>query len=176
MLAAVAIVVVVLLSGLGLFVWTTVEGIRHPAVDQLPDTADAVMVFAGEADRFDLGWDLVESGVAPVLVLNAVDLPANAVDWCDWEATGFDVVCLIPSNDGTRGEAQAFGELATQRGWTSVVGVTGDYHVQRAKLLLRRCFGGQVVMAQLNWDKVSSEVVRKELLAIGQAVLVERSC
>jgi len=37
------------------------------------------------------------------------------------------------------GEAAAFGALATERGWERVVPVTGDYHAQRASMLLSRC-------------------------------------
>jgi uncharacterized SAM-binding protein YcdF (DUF218 family) len=166
----------VLVASVGVFIWSTVESIRNPTVDPLPSSADAVMVFAGEDARFTLGRELVEAGVAPVLVLNDVALPDVAAGWCDEEISGFEVVCLTPENGATRGEAQAFGALATDSGWESLVGVTGDYHQQRSKMLLERCFGGSVVFAQVAWPAPSFELVKSEVLAIGHASTVQRSC
>lgn len=170
-----ALVLVVVVS-LGIFVWRTGEGIRNPEVDQLHQNADAVVVFAGEDARFTLGRELVESGVAQVLVLNASDLPDVASEWCVEQTDGFDIVCVVPSTDGTLGEGQAYGRLATERGWSSVVGVTGDYHVQRARLVLTQCFAGEVAMAQLGWGSPSVALIRKEAAGFIHSKVVRRAC
>ena len=160
----------------GIVVWPSIEGIRNPSVDELPARADAVVVFAGEDERFNIGRELVEDGIAPVLVLSAGQLPANARGWCDESIKGVPVVCLTPLHSSTRGEGQAFGALATEEGWTSIVGVTADYHVQRAKLHLNRCFTGEIAMVQLAWGTPSIAILKSELLAFGHAHLIERSC
>jgi len=147
------------------FVWDAVQGIRNPPVDELPDRADAVVVFAGEDGRFTLGRELVEAGRAPVLVLNSSSLPNVARNWCDETVEAFEVVCLVPSEDSTRGEGRAFGELAIERGWATLIGVTGDYHTQRAKLSLERCFPGELAMVQLNWESPPLPLVTSELMA-----------
>ncbi len=172
----VATVLVVLGASLSIFAWTSVQGIRNPEVDQLPQDSDAVMVFAGETGRFTLGLELVEAGVAPVLVLNAFQLPAEAAGWCEEPIADVEVICLIPDDDSTWGEAKAFGELANRRGWASVVGVTADYHTQRAKMLLERCFSGDVWMAQLDWGEPATRLVRSELLAFAYSRAIHRSC
>jgi uncharacterized SAM-binding protein YcdF (DUF218 family) len=158
------------------FVWSAVQGIRNPPVDQLPESADAIVVFAGEAGRFTLGRELAEAGRAPVLVLNATALPEVAEGWCDEGLGDVDVVCLVPADDSTRGESAAFGALAAERGWASLIGVTADYHVQRAGLWLERCFSGQVAMAQLHWGTPTATLTAREFLALGHAAFVERSC
>jgi uncharacterized SAM-binding protein YcdF (DUF218 family) len=56
----------------------------------------------------------------------------------------FKVVCPRPDPDTTRGEARMVAILAERRGWRSVVVVTSTYHARRARLLLRRCFDGQL--------------------------------
>ncbi len=167
----------VLLSALlGIFVWTAIQGIRNPAEDQLPADADAVMVFAGEDVRFTLARELVEAGVASVLVLNADALPELAAGWCEEDIRGVRVVCLSPPSQSTRGEAQVFGQLATEEGWSSIVGVTGDYHVQRAGALLRRCFDGEVAMAPVDWGEPVRSLTIDELVAYTYITAVERSC
>lgn len=171
-----AVLVLVFVVLLSVFVWSAVKGIRNPEVDQLLKRADAVVVFAGEDARFTLGRELVESGIAPVLVLNDVDLPDVAAGWCDEENKGFEVLCLTPVNGRTRGEAQAFGTLATEQRWDSVIGVTGDYHVQRAETLLRRCFNGKVTMAQVPWNEPRVGLIFEEVLALGHAEYIQRSC
>jgi uncharacterized SAM-binding protein YcdF (DUF218 family) len=158
------------------FVWDSVQGIRNPPVDELPERADAVVVFAGEDGRFTLGRELVEAGRAPVLVLNATELPEVAEDWCEGFSGDVEVICLMPTDDSTRGEATAFGVLADDRQWTSVIGVTGDYHVQRAGFWLERCFSGEVSMAQLLWGEPPRELAMREVIAFAHAVTLERSC
>lgn len=173
-LAAVPLAVAVVL---GAVVLTGMDRqVRSPGVDVLPETADAIVVFAGENGRFEMGRKLAEESLAPVLVLNATELPDVAKDWCDEQGLNFEMVCIEPDEGGTRGEARAFGMLAGERGWTSLVGVTGDYHTARAGLALRRCHNGAVSMAQLDWGGVSSEVVRGEVLGLLHARTIGQGC
>jgi uncharacterized SAM-binding protein YcdF (DUF218 family) len=136
----VVVVALVLLAALvavnlRLFVW--------PGTDAI-EPADAVVVLAGgEGERLDRGLELVQAGVAPTLALSfgpdrlCGDAPAQA----------FDVVCFRPSPENTRGEAEAIGRIAAERGWTNVVLVTSTSHVTRARLLLERCYSGELQVA-----------------------------
>ncbi len=170
------VLTVAMLASLWL-VWSAVQGIRNPSMGQIPQSASAVVVFAGEEERLALGRQLVEAGRAPVLVLNATRLPADAQGWCDGGVAGVDVICLVLADESTRGEAAAFGALALDRGWTSLIGVTSGYHVQRARLWMDRCFSGRVLMAMHKVDRrPPAALVVREFLKIGHASTVERSC
>ncbi len=160
-----------------LLVWSAVQGIRNPSMEQLPESASAVVVFAGEEERLALGRQLAEAGRASVLVLNATRLPSEAEDWCDGGLAGMEVICLVLADESTKGEAAAFGALAVDRGWTSLIGVTSGYHAQRARLWMDRCFSGRVSMAMPKVDhRPPPALVVREFLKIGHASTIERSC
>lgn len=132
------VVIVVLALGLvalnlRLFVW--------PA-SSTPTHADAVVVLAGgNGERLDKGLELVRAGVAPTLVVS------TGPDWLCANRYEFEVYCFLPHPDDTRGEAEAIGRIASNRGWHHLVLVTSDYHATRAHLLVDRCFSGTVDVA-----------------------------
>lgn len=158
------------------FVWSAVQAIHNPEAGPLPDRADAVVVFAGGLGRLELGRQLVEEGRVPVMVLNSTDFLAVDRGWCEQEVVDVEVICVLPSEDSTRGEARSFALLAEERGWTSLIGVTGDYHVHRAGLWLERCFSGEVAMAKRDWGTPPPAMTAKEFLALGHASFIDRSC
>ena len=169
-------VVLLLVAGGGLAVWRLVDGIRNATQAPLPEQADAVMVFAGEERRFELGRQLVEEGRAPVLVLSAGRLPEVARDWCDEQPATFAVVCVAPAPVSTSGEATAFAQLARDRGWASLIGVTGDYHAQRADMLLSRCFEGEVAWGLVAWPSPPWDLTASETLKTMVDWAGSRSC
>lgn len=129
------------LLGAVLFVWPP---------RQAPGHADAVVVLAGaRAPRLAEGLALVKRGIAPVLVVSdgwgLAWVEANRL--CAGRRAPVPVVCFRPSPYSTRGEAQAFTRLATQRGWHSVIVVTSRYHTERARIIFQRCFKGAITMA-----------------------------
>ena len=137
---AVAFVLVLALVGLNLrlFVWPASDTV-HPA--------DAVVVLAGgNGERLDRALELVRDGVAPTL---AVSFGSDRL--CG-SAQPFRVVCFRPSPDNTRGEAEAIGRLAQAHGWTDIVLVTSTSHVTRARLLVERCYSGQLQVAPATPD------------------------
>lgn len=104
-----------------------------------PAHADAVVVLAGgDGERLDRGLELVRQGVADNLVVSTGpnELCATPQD--------FSVYCFLPHPDTTRGEAEAVGRLAARKGWRHLVLVTSDYHATRARLLLERCYSGDL--------------------------------
>jgi uncharacterized SAM-binding protein YcdF (DUF218 family) len=132
---AVAVAVGVLAT-LRLFVW--------PPVDS-PIKADAVVVLAGgSSERIALGLQLMRAGVAPTLVLVGQQTELEADELCRGGQPPFELVCLLPEPDSTGTEARATAQLAAARDWRRLVLVTSTYHVTRSRMMLDRCFPGQV--------------------------------
>lgn len=114
----------------------------------LPDHADAVVVFFGGEDRASSAVDLMEAGIADTLVINhgAKDgvLRESYSPLCGDPTLAYEVVCIIAEPSSTAGEARAFAELADARGWSTLIAYTSNYHLERARFLLERCFDGEV--------------------------------
>lgn len=107
--------------------------------------ADAVMVLAGEKKRLPIALELVERGVAPVLVISdGLDprwMQANRLcRFGDPER----IVCVRPDPYSTRGEVRLAARLARERGWDSLVVLTSRFHLFRARTLFERCFDGRL--------------------------------
>jgi uncharacterized SAM-binding protein YcdF (DUF218 family) len=133
--------VTVAMAGVGLFVCV----VRQPTTDD--PTGDAVVVHAGgRGERLRRALEMMESGVAPTLVImgGSVDQWPEAQRLCGQTAP-FEVLCPDPVPGTTLGEARALSELVSARGWKSVVAVTSDYHLRRAHFLDRKCNPGLVV-------------------------------
>ncbi|MDP8977696.1 MAG: YdcF family protein [Actinomycetota bacterium] len=139
-ITAVALVSVLVWTALTLrlFVW--------PPTPE-PGRSDAVAVLAGgDGERLDRARGLMASGVAPVLALSrGSQAPTTPVDrHCDTVRAGYAVVCFSPHEATTRGEARRLSALARARGWRSLVVVTSTFHVTRARLLMSRCYRGDL--------------------------------
>lgn len=107
--------------------------------------SDAVMVLAGEKRRLSVALELVERGVAPVLVISDGFDPrwTRANRLCRFGDPA-RIVCVRPEPFSTRGEARLAFRLARQRGWDSLVVVTSRFHLFRARTLFERCFHGRL--------------------------------
>lgn len=124
---------VVLLGLLSLGV--SVAEVASPSTAQA-QSADAVMVHVGREARLDVGLELVEAGVAPVLVVSAVgseyDRGNVAMEALCEREKPFKVLCPVTEPASTIGEARAFGRLADKHGWETVAVVTSRGHLTRA--------------------------------------------
>jgi uncharacterized SAM-binding protein YcdF (DUF218 family) len=128
--AAVVLGLAVVAVNLRLFVFPPTSTPKH---------ADAVVVLAGgDGERLDKGLELVRQGVAHNLVVST-----GPNELCGTRHD-FAVFCFLPDPDTTRGEVEAIGRIADREGWRHLVLVTSDYHATRARLLLERCFAGNV--------------------------------
>jgi uncharacterized SAM-binding protein YcdF (DUF218 family) len=145
---------------------------------------DAVLVCAGgRGDRLVRALELMDEGVAPVLVVPHGANPR-------WPAAvallggsfPFELVCPTPRPSKTRGEARLFRDLIGSRGWRRVVLVTSDYHARRAMLLVRRCIPEE--RADITLVTVTSRIgpirraraVVHEIGGLAWALLVRRGC
>ena len=170
-LGAAVIVVLASLSA-RLFVW--------PSADD-PEAADAVVLFAGgRGERLALAERLMAEGMAPNLVVPN----GTAPEWPDGNRVcnghlPYAVHCPRPEPDTTRGEARTIAALAGEKGWTRVIAVTSSYQLSRARLLLERCFDGEVLGARAQPELSAlawGQRVAHEWLAWTHAMTIERGC
>lgn len=121
-----------------------------PQIDQLR-RADAVLVLGGPGyDRYDLGIQLAVDGWSTNLVIsnaNGEEDPWLA-RFCRKKHPEFELYCFTSDPLTTRGEAREFSRLAAARGWRSVIVVTFRPHISRARYIVQRCFGGDVIMRE----------------------------
>lgn len=145
------------------------------------ESADAVVLFVGgRGERLEAALDLMERDVAEVLVIPNGFGPAwpDADEVCR-EGVEFEVICPVPDPNTTRGEARTIGALADERGWDSVVMVTSTYHVERARLMLGRCFDGEITAVDATpdltvWDWVTR--INHEWFGHLHARVIARGC
>ncbi len=58
----------------------------------------------------------------------------------------FNATCVTPDPVNTRGEARNLGRVARERGWQSVTVISQRSHMTRARLLMERCYDGEIRM------------------------------
>jgi hypothetical protein len=141
-----------LLLALSLAVVNGAVSVYRPAEDEAPERADAVLVYAGEQARNRLALELVDDGMAEVLVVSFGSSYPDIAKRCG-EQNPIEVVCIVPEESTTRSEAAAFGELVEERGWRNVVAVTGDYHQARASMWAERCIDAEVSFVTVDWPR-----------------------
>jgi uncharacterized SAM-binding protein YcdF (DUF218 family) len=114
---------------------------------QHPLRADAVFVLSGSSKRLPVGLRLVREGYAPLLVVDRTRPRASPLERrvCAHQID-VRVLCADVEPYSTVGEAEFLGRLAGARHWTRVDVVTSQFHVLRAKLILRRCYHGRLAV------------------------------
>lgn len=145
-LSVIALVVLITLIGLPVYVF--------PVVADSPRKVDVIMVLGGRQDgRENYAISLAEKGLAPVVLVSdpylRPDPYMEAI--CDVPHR-VKVVCFNPDPRTTRGEARFLREQAAQNHWTSAMVVTFTPHLTRADYIVRRCFTGDLVMAEYKSD------------------------
>jgi uncharacterized SAM-binding protein YcdF (DUF218 family) len=131
-------VVMVLLIAFGLttarlFVWPS-QG--------MPPQVDAIVMLAGPGNRLPVAMQLAKGHRAPILVISQ--------GWegyggpCPPRPLGVKLICFDPNPGNTRGEVAFVGRLAKRYHWSSLALVTATEQDTRARMLMRRCFGGSV--------------------------------
>ncbi|MFI7580471.1 YdcF family protein [Kocuria sp. M1N1S27] len=141
---------------------------QHPRTDA-PAPSDALLVL-GPPDRTRMAeaLRLVDAGVAPVLVVanpGAEDSGeasgrtyyARAAQTCAEGPGGdrdYEVICFRPDPSTTQGEAMELRALSEQRGWEHVSVLTYRQHVARARLLLGRCYPGELDVLSFDYPAV----------------------
>lgn len=172
-----ALVAALLLIGVG-WAWRVASARVADPDMSLPDHADALLVFFGGEERVPFAAGLVDSGIADTLVINHGlkdgRLAEDLSPLCDDPSLAYEVVCIVAEPSDTAGEARVFSELAVERGWSSVVVVTSDFHVERARFHLEQCFDGDIHAQGVDTGTSRSE--RRETLKLLVAWIIGRGC
>ena len=111
-----------------------------------PIKADAVVVLAGTIQRLPVGVGLVRRGYAPLLVVSLSEPTSHQqAAVCDRKQL-YRVLCFRARPFETRGEARAIGRFARARHWKRIDVVTSYFHIPRARILIGRCYHGELRM------------------------------
>ncbi len=139
--AAVLVLAAVAIIGLPLYVF--------PAVDE-PRETDVVYVIGPPTDaRMTVAESMLDAGLANALMVS-VD-PDE--DWKRAEAAcaeprPYPVYCSKPDPFTTRGEAQWLRAMTAEHGWDSATVVTFTPHITRTRVLMKRCFDGDLALVE----------------------------
>lgn len=121
------------------------ELVVHPRVDA-PGRSDVVVVLGPSwPARVADATRLVREGRARALVVSAhpADTEGTPPEVCRVRQP-FPVYCFDPVPSTTQGEARAVARLASEHHWESAQVVTFAPQVERARLIIGRCYSGRV--------------------------------
>lgn len=157
-----------------LFAMATARILVWPA-QGMPAHVDAIVMMAGPGDRMPVALQLARERRAGVLLVSQGQHGYGGP--CPAAVPGVTIICFNPIPGNTRGEAEFASRLARQHGWHSVVLVTTAQQNTRARLLMRRCFGGSIYVAtaQLPWTQLPYQIAYG-WGALFKAVVLQRSC
>jgi uncharacterized SAM-binding protein YcdF (DUF218 family) len=115
--------------------------VRH---DDRAVRADAVVVLSGSKRRLPVAERLMREHLAPVLVVSKSTKPTRLESAACAGKLPYRVICFQAHPYSTRGEARAIGRLARVHRWNTIDVVTSHFHVFRAKIVIRRCYHGEL--------------------------------
>jgi uncharacterized SAM-binding protein YcdF (DUF218 family) len=141
--------------------------------DDRPAKADAVVVLSGTSQRLVVGERLVRQGYAPLLVVSRSTHPKPA----ERSACRSGALCFRANPYSTRGEARAIARLAAAHHWRLIDVVTSQFHILRARIVIRRCYRGglRMVGAPESLLDLPYEVA-KETAKLAYQEVFARSC
>jgi uncharacterized SAM-binding protein YcdF (DUF218 family) len=150
-------------------------GIHH---DNRPVHADAIAVLEGSNTRLPLAVKLVQEGYAPLLLVSRGDSKKLERRVCNGtDGLHVRVICFTAKPASTRGEAEEIGRLAKQLDLKRIDVVTSQFHVFRARMLIKRCYHGDLHMvgsSQQEWKFPLYAL--QETAKLTYQVLFARSC
>jgi uncharacterized SAM-binding protein YcdF (DUF218 family) len=143
-----------------------------------PRAADAMIVLAGTIERLPEGLRLVRQGYAHVLVVSLTQpVPSpSQLAACNGHHD-YRAICFRADPYSTRGEAREIGRLARIHGWRTINVVTSHYHVVRARVLIARCYHGDLRMVGVRQSRRRLPIdAFKESLKLIYAETIARGC
>lgn len=126
------------IAGLFLYVVPATDAPRH---------ADVLFVLAPPNDRMRYAEQLMDQGYADTLAISAPLDENGSLDssLCN-EKRAYRIVCFYPDPVTTQGEARALQSLSREYGWRSANVLTVQFHAARARVILQRCYKGDLSM------------------------------
>jgi hypothetical protein len=135
-----ALTIIMLLATMKLFV--------YPKIDE-PRKVDAIVVLGGLGERIERGVQLYQAGYGGELWISVPQWANGEYPYvyeCTQRMTNFGEHCFDPRPKTTQGEARSIAQLAAEHGWKSVMVVTTPDQTTRARMVIKRCYSGDVVM------------------------------
>jgi DUF218 domain len=132
--------IIMLLATMKLFV--------YPKIDE-PRKVDAIVVLGGLGERIERGVQLYQAGYGGELWISVPQWANGEYPYvyeCTQRMTNFGEHCFDPRPKTTQGEARSIANLAAEHGWKSVMVVTTPDQTTRARMVIKRCYSGDVVM------------------------------
>ncbi|UKA57984.1 YdcF family protein [Arthrobacter sp. FW306-2-2C-D06B] len=130
----------------GIFLYVT------PPADE-PKHADVLFVLGPPDQRMVYAEQLMRQGYAPTLAVSSpVDKDGRfTADVCR-DHRSYRVICFHSDPFTTQGEARALRDLSNQYGWKSANVLTAQFHVTRARVIVGRCYSGDIQMVADRMD------------------------
>jgi uncharacterized SAM-binding protein YcdF (DUF218 family) len=143
----------------------------------MPSRVDAIVMLAGPGNRLPVALHLAAERRAPVLVVSLGHLGYGGPCPAASSAPEVRIICFDPDPADTRGEAEFAARLAQRYGWRSLVLVTIAEQATRARIMIRRCYGGvvYVVTASQAWYQWPYQIAYG-WGALVKALFLERGC
>ncbi len=163
----VALVLLSVLIGFG----STYRAVFYPVIQQ-PVSSDALLVLGPVDEKMELAVQLVRDGVADTLLISDQYLVDEGSGGCRPEVNYLlehlgaldasfpaKIICFRPDPVTTQGEALFLRDMGTDLGWSSVTVVSYTPHVERARILLNRCWDGELAVTAVDQPMSTSEAI-----------------
>ncbi|QWT23388.1 hypothetical protein KPL76_11755 [Subtercola sp. PAMC28395] len=139
--------VVVVATALSLVVAFAVANLAYPQTGR-PERTDVVLVLGPATnDRIALAESLMKKGLSSNLLVSVGSSKATSdPDTICSKKVSYTVYCAVPDPFTTQGEARWLGRMAREHGWKSATVITFKPHISRARIIVQRCFDGELDM------------------------------
>ncbi|MCI0139993.1 YdcF family protein [Arthrobacter bambusae] len=112
-----------------------------------PQHADVLFVLGPPDQRMVYAEQLMQQGYAPTLAVSSpVDQHGRFEAGICGDHRSYRIICFNPDPFTTQGEARALKNLSVQYGWKSANVLTAQFHVTRARVIVSRCYTGDLQM------------------------------
>jgi uncharacterized SAM-binding protein YcdF (DUF218 family) len=117
-----------------------------PPADE-PAHAEVLFVLGPPDQRMVYAEQLMQHGYAPTLAVSSpVDQHGRFEASICGAQRSYRIICFKPEPFTTQGEARALKSLSEQYGWRSADVLTAQFHVTRARVIVSRCYAGDLHM------------------------------
>jgi hypothetical protein len=143
----------------------------------MPARVSAIVMLNGPGDRMDTALRLAWQYRASFLVISRGSPGFGHGSNCAPSIPRVTVICFDPSPATTKGEAEFAGRLARKYHWHSMVLVTTTPQDTRARIRVKRCFGGPVYVMTAPMTLASWPYqIAYEWGALVKALIIQRGC
>lgn len=151
--------------------------VQFPTTNRNPPHVDAVVVLGAlDQNNMAVASRLLRNGTSHTLVLSVADGEWGSL--CRDFPDGITVICFRPDPSTTRGEAESIERLATEYGWRSLAVVTWTTHIARSRILVSRCYEGDLYLVDYADDMTFGDKLYEQLYQTASFVkaMVEPDC